>query len=88
MGSVILSGEQSTLSLKASEMFEGLSEAHAVCQEMPLMETKPCPCEVYNSRPVSNWSSCLTNGSSGCGLGTRYRAVGCYNDKDQMVDPR
>ncbi|XP_054260593.1 thrombospondin type-1 domain-containing protein 7A-like [Macrosteles quadrilineatus] len=65
----------------------GLSEAHAVCQEMPLVETKPCPCEMYYSRPISNWSSCLTNGSEGCGLGTRYRAVGCYNDKDQMVDP-
>ncbi|XP_024081370.1 thrombospondin type-1 domain-containing protein 7A-like isoform X2 [Cimex lectularius] len=66
----------------------GLSSQHKACKEMKLMETMDCPCTVYYNLPLSDWSSCLTNESTPCGTGTRYRAMGCFNEKNhQLVDP-
>ncbi|XP_039285521.1 LOW QUALITY PROTEIN: thrombospondin type-1 domain-containing protein 7A [Nilaparvata lugens] len=57
------------------------------CNDLPLLEKMACPCEQYYERPISDWSTCITNDSSGCGTGMRYRAFECINDKEQMVDP-
>ncbi|CAH0388371.1 unnamed protein product [Bemisia tabaci] len=65
----------------------GSSVNHPACLEMSLVETSTCPCAEYNPRPVSNWSVCLSNSTQLCGAGTRYRAVGCYDKDDNLVDP-
>ncbi|CAB0001881.1 unnamed protein product, partial [Nesidiocoris tenuis] len=65
----------------------GLSAQHAACQALPLVETMPCPCAQYDPLPLSEWSSCLSNESTTCGTGTRYRAMACVDTKQQTVDP-
>ncbi|XP_073989358.1 thrombospondin type-1 domain-containing protein 7A-like isoform X3 [Rhodnius prolixus] len=65
----------------------GLSLQHSTCKELSLIETADCPCEEYFPRALSVWSTCLSNDSIPCGTGTRYRAMGCFDQKDQMVDP-
>ncbi|XP_075225413.1 thrombospondin type-1 domain-containing protein 7A-like [Lycorma delicatula] len=65
----------------------GSSSEHVMCSDIPLVEKLSCPCSQYYPRPVSDWSTCITNDSTGCGTGMRYRALACMNDKDQMVDP-
>uniref|UniRef100_A0A8D8QUS7 Thrombospondin type-1 domain-containing protein 7B n=1 Tax=Cacopsylla melanoneura TaxID=428564 RepID=A0A8D8QUS7_9HEMI len=64
------------------------SSAHLACRDYALLEVAQCPCSSYYSKPVSKWSECLTNGTTGlCGIGTRYRAVGCFDENNEMVDP-
>ncbi|CAH1396828.1 unnamed protein product [Nezara viridula] len=65
----------------------GLSNQHKSCRDLSLIERMPCPCAQYNSLPLSDWSTCLTNESTPCGTGTRYRAMGCFDQREQMVDP-
>ncbi|KAL1139411.1 hypothetical protein AAG570_006395 [Ranatra chinensis] len=65
----------------------GLSAAHTACNDIVLTEAMQCPCAQYFPLSLSEWSTCLTNDSTPCGTGTRYRAIGCFDEKEQMVDP-
>lgn len=65
----------------------GDSLSHPACKEVRLVETTKCPCSEYFPQPTSDWSFCLTNETDGCGAGTRYRSLGCYNVNNHLVDP-
>lgn len=65
----------------------GGSMSHPACQGVRQVETTQCPCSEYFLEPTSEWSLCLTNETEGCGAGTRYRALGCYNMDNHLVDP-
>ncbi|XP_060848777.1 thrombospondin type-1 domain-containing protein 7A-like [Rhopalosiphum padi] len=65
----------------------GDSISHPACKGVRLIETTKCPCSEYFPQPTSDWSFCLTNETDGCGAGTRYRSLGCYNVNNHLVDP-
>nr|CAD7429675.1 unnamed protein product [Timema monikensis] len=81
---------------------EGLSSSRAPCmnpQVFPLVQREPCPCDLYISRPIGDWSDCVldrdivtvsANGRPAlgvCGSGSRYRRIGCYNKDNDLVEP-
>ncbi|XP_026687861.1 thrombospondin type-1 domain-containing protein 7B [Diaphorina citri] len=69
-------------------LFSDQSSAHLACRDYSLVEVAQCPCSSYYSKPMSKWSACLTNGTTGlCGIGTRYRSVGCFDENNEIVDP-
>nr|CAD7414040.1 unnamed protein product [Timema poppensis] len=69
-------------------------------QVFPLVQREPCPCDLYISRPIGDWSDCVldrdivtvsANGRPAqgvCGSGSRYRRIGCYNKDNDLVEPR
>lgn len=65
----------------------GGSISHPACKGVRQVETAQCPCSEYFLEPTSEWSFCLTNETDGCGAGTRYRSLGCYNMDNHLVDP-
>lgn len=65
----------------------GGSISHPACKGVRQVETTQCPCSEYFLEPTSEWSFCLTNETDGCGAGTRYRSLGCYNMDNHLVDP-
>nr|CAD7403922.1 unnamed protein product [Timema cristinae] len=84
------------------EEVPGLSSSRAPCmnpQVFPLVQREPCPCDLYISRPIGDWSDCVldrdivtvsANGRPAlgvCGSGSRYRRIGCYNKDNDLVEP-
>uniref|UniRef100_A0A8C3XB83 Thrombospondin type-1 domain-containing protein 7B n=1 Tax=Catagonus wagneri TaxID=51154 RepID=A0A8C3XB83_9CETA len=82
----------------------GKSRKKEKCQDAdlyPLVETEPCPCDVFISHPYGNWSDCiLPEGrrepprglrvqgvNKECGEGTRFRAIACSDKNGRPVDP-
>ncbi|XP_045154839.1 thrombospondin type-1 domain-containing protein 7B [Echinops telfairi] len=81
----------------------GKSRKKEKCQDAdtyPLVETEPCPCDVFIPQPFGNWSACilpegrkeshrglLVQGhSKECGEGVRFRAIACSDKNGRPVD--
>ncbi|CAB3372223.1 Hypothetical predicted protein [Cloeon dipterum] len=82
----------------------GLSATRQVCRDtlqFPLINTRACPCSVYESKPEGEWSVCIldsnnlsevsTNGhplgTALCGAGRRFRARACRDKAGNLVEP-
>ncbi|KAM5279638.1 thrombospondin type-1 domain-containing protein 7B [Ctenodactylus gundi] len=82
----------------------GKSRKKEKCQDAdlyPLLETAPCPCDVFVSQPYGNWSDCILpegrresqrrlwvpGDIKECGEGMRFRAIACSDKNGRPVDP-
>lgn len=82
----------------------GKSRKKEKCQDAdlyPLVETEPCPCDVFTSHPYGNWSDCILperrkephrglrvqGDATECGEGMRFRAIACSDKNGRPVDP-
>ncbi|XP_059486112.1 thrombospondin type-1 domain-containing protein 7B-like isoform X2 [Neocloeon triangulifer] len=82
----------------------GLSASRPVCRDtfkFPLIQTQPCPCSVYESKPEGEWSICILDqnnfseesangrplGTALCGAGRRFRARACRDKAGNLVEP-
>ncbi|KAK1789123.1 hypothetical protein P4O66_015074, partial [Electrophorus voltai] len=70
--------------------------------QYPLVDTQPCPCVEFLSKPWGSWSPCILPEAPAqgpllgwrgqkeapeCGGGLRYRAVACLDQRGRLLDP-
>lgn len=83
----------------------GLAASRPICRDMnrfPLLETRACSCNVFESKPEGEWSVCILDlnnfseesangrplGTALCGAGRRFRARACRDRSGNLVEPR